>query len=210
MTSLVMFADRPLSMALRRRGLAPGSPPPALAATEISRMILVKILPRRASSAFLRASMEGPLPMGMPPGTWKGADSTRLAGALLLFGHLGWRASGGALSRERRASCPPRQLFNSSVRAPAFPATAAPHPEPAASCSQARYSLVSALPGGVALWAKSRRRQPPSGGCRGTFAQRATPPGKKRPPEDRTPATLRLLEVAGAQACDGLGRGVGR
>src|SRR5690606_7782141 len=62
-TSLVMLTDRPLSIAARRRGLAPGSPPPALAATEISRMILVKILPRRASTAFLRASIEGPLPM---------------------------------------------------------------------------------------------------------------------------------------------------
>jgi hypothetical protein len=30
-------------MALRRRGLPAGSPPPARAATEISRMILVKI-----------------------------------------------------------------------------------------------------------------------------------------------------------------------
>src|SRR5690606_730739 len=68
-TSFDMLADRPLSMALRRRGLPAGSPPPALAATEISRMILVKILPRRASSAFLRASMEGPLPMGIQPGT---------------------------------------------------------------------------------------------------------------------------------------------
>src|SRR5690606_7146231 len=64
-----MLADRPLSIALRRRGLPAGSPPPALAATEISRMILVKILPRRASSAFLRASMEGPLPIGIQPGT---------------------------------------------------------------------------------------------------------------------------------------------
>src|SRR5690606_24765138 len=62
-TSFDMLADRPLSMALRRRGLPAGSPPPARAATEISRMILVKILPRRASSAFLRASMEGPLPI---------------------------------------------------------------------------------------------------------------------------------------------------
>src|SRR3546814_4055404 len=64
-TALDMFADRPLSITLRKRGLPPGSPPPALAATEISRMILVKILPRRASSAFLRPSIDGPLPMGM-------------------------------------------------------------------------------------------------------------------------------------------------
>src|SRR5688572_22525527 len=58
-----MLSDRPLSIAARRRGLPPGSPPPARAATPISRMILVKILPRRASTAFLRASMEGPRPM---------------------------------------------------------------------------------------------------------------------------------------------------
>ena len=37
-------------MALRRRGLLAGSPPPARAATPISRMILVKILPRLAST----------------------------------------------------------------------------------------------------------------------------------------------------------------
>ena len=42
---------------LRSRGLAAGSPPPVRAATEISRMILVKILPRFASCAFLRCWM---------------------------------------------------------------------------------------------------------------------------------------------------------
>src|SRR5690606_8438635 len=63
MTSLVMLAASALSMPLRKRGFPPGSPPPARAATEISRISLVKIFPRRASSAFLRASMEGPLPM---------------------------------------------------------------------------------------------------------------------------------------------------
>src|SRR5690606_22166562 len=41
--------------AVRRRGLPDGSPPPSFAATMISRAILVKILPRWASSApFLR------------------------------------------------------------------------------------------------------------------------------------------------------------
>src|SRR5580765_4915142 len=58
-----MLADSPLSMALRRRGLPAGSPPPARAATEISRITLVKILPRWASTAFLRCSIEGPRPM---------------------------------------------------------------------------------------------------------------------------------------------------
>src|SRR5688500_3839017 len=63
-----MFTARPLSMALRRRGLPAGSPPPARAATEISRITLVKILPRWASTAFLRASMDGPRPMDLLAG----------------------------------------------------------------------------------------------------------------------------------------------
>src|SRR5690606_28488382 len=52
-----MLAPSALSIALRSRGLAAGSPPPVRAATEISRMILVKILPRFASCAFLRCWM---------------------------------------------------------------------------------------------------------------------------------------------------------
>src|SRR5690606_12000808 len=75
MTSLVMLADRALSMALRRRGLPPGSPPPARAATEISRISLVKIFPRRASSAPLRASIEGPLPMPATLALYRGETS---------------------------------------------------------------------------------------------------------------------------------------
>src|SRR5690606_11732365 len=59
-----MLADSPLSIAVRRRGFPPGSPPPARAATVTSRMILVKILPRLASVAFLRPSIDGPRPMG--------------------------------------------------------------------------------------------------------------------------------------------------
>src|SRR5689334_14075018 len=59
--SLVMLADRALSIAARRRGLPAGSPPPR-AATVISRISLVKSLPRRASSALLRFSMLGPRP----------------------------------------------------------------------------------------------------------------------------------------------------
>src|SRR5690606_11890354 len=57
MTSLVMFAASALPIAVRRRGLLPGSPPPVRAATEISRMSLVKILPRFASCAPLRCWM---------------------------------------------------------------------------------------------------------------------------------------------------------
>jgi hypothetical protein len=51
MLSLGMLAARALSTTSRRRGLAAGSPPPTRAAVAISRMILVKILPRLASSA---------------------------------------------------------------------------------------------------------------------------------------------------------------
>src|SRR5688572_23760725 len=54
MFSLGMFAARAVSMARRRRGFPAGSPPPALAATVISRMILVQLAARRLSvSAFL-------------------------------------------------------------------------------------------------------------------------------------------------------------
>jgi hypothetical protein len=42
-----------LSMAVRSRGLPSGSPPPALAATVISRMSLVNSAPRFASVAAL-------------------------------------------------------------------------------------------------------------------------------------------------------------
>src|SRR3546814_4742991 len=66
MVSLGMLIARPLSIAVRRPGLLAGSAPPLRAATEISRLILVKILPRLASEAFLRPSMEGPRPMGKP------------------------------------------------------------------------------------------------------------------------------------------------
>ena len=52
-----MLAASALSTAVRRRGLEAVSPPPRRAATEISRMSLVKILPRFASCAFLRCWM---------------------------------------------------------------------------------------------------------------------------------------------------------
>src|SRR5690348_14209915 len=61
--SLVMLADNALSTAARRRGLAAGSATPARVATVISRINLVNTLARLASSAFLRPSMDGPLPM---------------------------------------------------------------------------------------------------------------------------------------------------
>src|SRR5690606_24805081 len=76
-----MLADRPLSVALRRRGLPAGSPPPARAATEISRMSLVKILPRRASSACLRVSMalrSGGLAAGSPPPARAATEGSRM------------------------------------------------------------------------------------------------------------------------------------
>src|SRR4051812_25011689 len=55
MLSPGIFTALAASMAVRRRGLPPGSPPPALAATVISRMTLVQEDARRASvTAFLR------------------------------------------------------------------------------------------------------------------------------------------------------------
>src|SRR6188508_1102451 len=51
MLSAGMFTDLALSTAVRSRGLEAGSPPPMRAAIDISRMILVKIFPRLASSA---------------------------------------------------------------------------------------------------------------------------------------------------------------
>ncbi len=51
MLSAGMFAALALSTTVRRRGLASGSPPPMRAAIVISRMSLVKSLPRLASSA---------------------------------------------------------------------------------------------------------------------------------------------------------------
>src|SRR6266581_6359166 len=54
MVSFGMLLSMALSTASRRRGLLDASPPPSLAATVISRMSRVKILPRLASlAAFL-------------------------------------------------------------------------------------------------------------------------------------------------------------
>src|SRR5690606_6123704 len=54
MLSLGMFTALASSIALRSRGLPLGSPPPALAATVISRITLVQVPARRASAtAFL-------------------------------------------------------------------------------------------------------------------------------------------------------------
>jgi len=50
MFSWGMLAARAAWIAARKRGLASGSPPPSLAAVVISRMSLVKSLPRLASS----------------------------------------------------------------------------------------------------------------------------------------------------------------
>src|SRR5471030_286782 len=62
MVSLVMLADSALSIPERRRALTAGSAP-VRAAMVISRISLVKTLARLASSAFLRPSMLGPLPI---------------------------------------------------------------------------------------------------------------------------------------------------
>src|ERR1700721_322188 len=51
MLSAGIFSALAATMAPRRRGLESGSPPPFFAAILISRMSLVKILPRLASSA---------------------------------------------------------------------------------------------------------------------------------------------------------------
>src|SRR5262245_53360907 len=61
MLSAGMFTDLALSTAVRRRGLALGSPPPRRAAIVISRMILVKIFPRLASRAPFLCLMEAHL-----------------------------------------------------------------------------------------------------------------------------------------------------
>jgi len=55
MLSFGMFADLAESTASRRRGFISGSPPPSLAATVSSRMILLQAAARRWSvTAFLR------------------------------------------------------------------------------------------------------------------------------------------------------------
>src|SRR6185295_11711719 len=61
MLSAGMFTALAFSTAVRRRGLEPGSPPPMRAAIDISRMILVKILPRLASRAPFLCLMEAHL-----------------------------------------------------------------------------------------------------------------------------------------------------
>src|SRR5262245_15463731 len=58
MLSAGMFTALALSTAVRSRGLDAGSPPPRRAAIDISRMILVKIFPRLASSAPFLCLME--------------------------------------------------------------------------------------------------------------------------------------------------------
>src|SRR5687767_1571813 len=64
MLSAGMLTLLALSTAVRRRGLEATSPPPIRAAMDISRMILVKILPRLASRApflcLIEAHLEWP------------------------------------------------------------------------------------------------------------------------------------------------------
>src|SRR6266571_4403882 len=61
MLSAGMFTDLAFSIAVRRRGFELGSPPARRAAIDISRMILVKILPRLASSAPFLCLMDAHL-----------------------------------------------------------------------------------------------------------------------------------------------------
>src|SRR5689334_8657966 len=62
-----MFIDKALSTAVRRRGFALTSLPPARAATASSRISLVKTFPRLASCAFLRPSIAINRPIGKTP-----------------------------------------------------------------------------------------------------------------------------------------------
>src|SRR6478735_10420481 len=62
-----MFIDSALSTAVRRRGFALTSLPPARAATASSRISLVKTFPRLASCAFLRPSIAINRPIGTTP-----------------------------------------------------------------------------------------------------------------------------------------------
>src|SRR5438552_18912922 len=61
MLSAGMFTDLAFSTAVRKRGFELGSPPPRRAAIDISRMILVKTLPRLASRAPFLCLMEAHL-----------------------------------------------------------------------------------------------------------------------------------------------------
>src|SRR2546425_2993083 len=61
MLSAGMFTDLAFSTAVRRRGFEFGSPPPRRAAIDISRMILVKTLPRLASRAPFLCLMDAHL-----------------------------------------------------------------------------------------------------------------------------------------------------
>src|SRR2546425_10476884 len=75
MLSAGMFTDLAFSIAVRRRGFELGSPPARRAAIDISRMILVKILPRLASSApflcLMDAHLECPDMSELPEKCWK-------------------------------------------------------------------------------------------------------------------------------------------
>src|SRR5580658_4804095 len=89
--SFGMFSFLAAEMAVRRRGLVTGSPPPMRAAMVSSRMILVKALPRFASvAAFLClivAHFECPDMLN---------SSSEISG---FFGKGGYRARQGAKAR---------------------------------------------------------------------------------------------------------------
>src|SRR5579883_1704944 len=86
MLSLGMFSALAAAMAVRRRGLPSGSPPPALAATMISLIRRVKILPRLASRApflcLMVAHFEWPYMLVKPLlcfGFWKPEPGVKMA-----------------------------------------------------------------------------------------------------------------------------------
>src|SRR2546428_1415107 len=83
MFSAGMFTDLAPAIAVRSLGLLPGSPPPALAATVISLMYLVKTCPRLASVApFFRLMV---LHFECPD-TARPRDRPRIGGAIRVSG----------------------------------------------------------------------------------------------------------------------------
>src|SRR5947207_8464496 len=116
MLSAGMLTDLALSTAVRRRGLEAGSPPPRRAAIDISRMILVKIFPRLASSAPFLCLMECHLECPDIGFSWfygterKAALETRLGrkayhGAAAPYNAGRWQRPASPSSAAKRCSC---------------------------------------------------------------------------------------------------------
>src|SRR5690606_1506868 len=94
-------------------------------------------------------------------------------------------ASGGALPRERRCPRLRRRRFDSSVAGTAFAAPLRGRSKAAAFCGRRHATrLRYGLPGGAALWAKSRRR-PKAGGH--------SPKGLLRPARSARPKKRRVI-----------------